>query len=99
MDTEAARELTLTGAGGLRLAAEEWGPEAGRPVLLLHGGGQSRYAWKATAARLAAAGYRVVAYDARGHGDSEWAPDGAYSMDDLAGDVRAVLARFDVPPA
>ncbi len=37
-------------------------------VLLLHGGGQSRHAWDATAQRLHARGYLAAAYDARGHG-------------------------------
>ena len=40
----------------------------------------------------------VLAFDARGHGDSDWAPDGAYSMDDLAADVRAVLAQLRFAP-
>lgn len=93
------RDVERRGADGLRIATEEWGPPEGFPVLLLHGGGQSRQAWKATAARLAAAGYLVVASDARGHGDSEWSPTGAYAMDDFAADVLALLDRFDRPPA
>ena len=87
-----SRALDVRGAGGVRLVGEEHGPPEGRPVLLLHGGGQSRHAWKETAARLAAAGYRVVAMDARGHGDSEWSPEGAYAMDDFATDVTAAKA-------
>lgn len=98
-DSDGARALQLTGADGLQIAAEEWGPPDGEPVLLLHGGGQSRQAWKATAARLARSGYRVLAPDARGHGDSQWSPTAAYSMDDFAADVRRLLERFDRPPA
>ena len=99
MEEPTPRALEVRGAGGVRLVGEERGSPEGRPVLLLHGGGQSRHAWKETAARLATAGYRVVAMDARGHGDSEWSPEGAYAMDDFAADVLAVLERFPLPPA
>jgi pimeloyl-ACP methyl ester carboxylesterase len=82
---------TFTGAGGNRLVASEMGP-AGRPVLLLHGGGQTRHAWSKTARRLAEAGWHAVAVDQRGHGDSEWVPDGAYAFSDFGADA-AVVAR------
>lgn len=70
-------------------------------VVLLHGGGQSRQAWARTARRLHARGYTVVAYDARGHGDSSWDRDGNYDLDALASDLLAVRdqAHFDCPPA
>src|SRR5205823_4830216 len=63
-----------------------------RPVLLLHGGGQTRYAWRTTADRIAQTGMPAYAVDQRGHGDSEWIEDGAYAFDDFAADVD-VLAR------
>lgn len=46
---------------------------------------------------LLKAGYRVVSYDARGHGDSEWSSDGAYSIDDLADDLDTVLELVNGP--
>jgi pimeloyl-ACP methyl ester carboxylesterase len=65
--------------------------DADRPVvLLLHGGGQNRHAWTATARRLHARGYTVAAYDTRGHGDSDWDPTGAYDMEQLAADLLTV---------
>ncbi|HEX2509942.1 MAG TPA: alpha/beta fold hydrolase, partial [Microvirga sp.] len=82
---------TFTGADANRLVASEMGP-AGRPVLLLHGGGQTRHAWSKTARRLAEAGWHAVAVDQRGHGDSEWVPDGAYAFSDFGADA-AVVAR------
>jgi pimeloyl-ACP methyl ester carboxylesterase len=60
------------GAGGVRLAGNSWGDPGAPMVILLHGGGQTRHAWKDTGERLAASGYYSVAWDARGHGDSEW---------------------------
>ena len=41
-------------------------------VILLHGGGQTRHAWKGTTEKLASSGFYAVALDLRGHGDSDW---------------------------
>lgn len=85
-------------ANGLRLAGDSWGEIGDRPVVLLHGGGQTRHAWKGTGERLAGVGYRVVAVDARGHGDSDWADDGDYSLMKMVDDLSVVVADFDQPP-
>ena len=87
----------LDGADGLRLAADWYGPRDGQPVVLLHGGGQTRHAWGVTAKRLAAAGYRVVAIDLRGHGDSEWCGQGDYGFTAFRVDVVQVLGLFERP--
>lgn len=68
-------------------------PDPRAVVLLLHGGGQNRHAWQTTAHRLHALGYTVIAYDARGHGDSDWDPKGLYDIDRLASDLLAVRAH------
>jgi non-heme chloroperoxidase len=73
------------------VAGDAWGPRSGRVVLLQHGGGQTRHAWKGVGERLGAAGYRAVAFDARGHGDSDWAPDGRYGIDPMIEDLQAVV--------
>jgi non-heme chloroperoxidase len=80
-----------TGAGGLAIAGDVWGDPAGPLVLLQHGGGQTRHAWKGAGEALGAAGYHAVAFDARGHGDSGWATDGNYSTDDMVADLIAVV--------
>src|SRR5687767_6734747 len=84
---------SFTGAAGNRLVANEIGHGA-RSALLLHGGGQTRHAWAKTAHRLADAGWVVVAIDQRGHGDSEWVPDGAYAFADYAADAATVAGRI-----
>ncbi|HET6954198.1 MAG TPA: alpha/beta hydrolase [Acidimicrobiales bacterium] len=89
---------TLAGAG-LTLAADAYGPPDGPPVVLLHGGGQTRHAWDGTARLLGAAGWRATTVDLRGHGDSDWAGEGGYSLDDFAADVRCVAAAQTRPPA
>lgn len=79
-------------APGVRLAVERRG-HASRTVLLGHGGGQTRHAWERTAATLAERGWRSVAHDLRGHGDSAWHPEGDYRIDALAEDVVGLAAR------
>ncbi|HSV78023.1 MAG TPA: alpha/beta hydrolase [Ramlibacter sp.] len=76
---------------GLRIAADTWGDPNGPLVVLLHGGGQTRHAWRSTARKLGAAGYHAVAYDLRGHGDSDWSPDGDYAQETFARDLQAVI--------
>lgn len=73
------------------IAGDTWGDRGARVVVLLHGGGQTRHAWKGTGRLLASAGYRAVAFDARGHGDSGWALDGDYGQPAMVADLEAVL--------
>jgi len=77
------------GASGNTLVGDVYGEE-GPPVLLLHGGGQTRHAWKKTAELIAGLGRVAYAVDQRGHGDSEWVADGAYQYDDFAADARVL---------
>lgn len=91
-------ELELSGHGGLRLRAEVFGGEAAPPVLLLHGGGQTRHAWGGTARALAEDGWSAVAVDLRGHGESEWAPDGDYAFESFAADVVSIARGCASPP-
>ncbi len=83
--------VTLAGHQGLSLVANHAGPQNGPPVLLLHGGGQTRHAWEKTARRLADAGYRAIYPDQRGHGDSAWHDEGHYAFIDFAADLAALL--------
>jgi pimeloyl-ACP methyl ester carboxylesterase len=48
---------------------------------------------------LAESGYHVIAYDARGHGDSDWDPEGRYDSDTLVADLAAVLVQCAHQPA
>ncbi|WP_418319878.1 alpha/beta fold hydrolase [Piscinibacter sakaiensis] len=82
------------GHGGIRIAADSWGPAGGPLVLLQHGGGQTRHAWKGAGEVLGAAGYHAVAFDARGHGDTDWAPDGLYGQDVMVRDLQCVVAAL-----
>ena len=81
------------------MQADEWGPERAPTVVLMHGGGQTRRSWSGAAREFSAAGYRVINLDARGHGESEWPPDGRYTLDALCDDIEAVVASAPGPVA
>ncbi|MFR9751980.1 alpha/beta fold hydrolase [Nocardia sp. 004] len=89
--------LRLRGAGDIELAADQFGPSDGPLVVFLHGGGQNRHSWKQTGARLGAAGMRVITLDARGHGDSQWAPDRDYQRSTMVRDLLLVLDQLGAP--
>ena len=82
------------GHDGITIAGDAWGDPDGPLVILQHGGGQTRHAWKGAGETLGAAGYHAVAFDARGHGDSDWAPDGRYGQDLMVADLEAVVAQL-----
>jgi pimeloyl-ACP methyl ester carboxylesterase len=91
--------LRIATRGGLMLRGEMTGHGEAPLVLLAHGGGQTRHAWSATAARLAGEGFDVARYDARGHGDSDWSPDRDYRMETHAGDMIDALRAIGRPAA
>jgi pimeloyl-ACP methyl ester carboxylesterase len=86
---ETPAAATFIGSSGNRLAAVVYG-EQGTPVMLLHGGGQTRHAWRNTADVIVRLGCVAYAIDQRGHGDSEWVADGVYDFPAFAADARAV---------
>ena len=80
---------------GLRVGVHAWGPEsAPLRVLLLHDLGESGASLASIARPLAARGHRVVAPDARGHGDSQWSASSAYSPSALAADAVALILEL-----
>ena len=84
---------TFIGAAGNKLVADVFG-DSGSPVLLLHGGGQTRHAWFKTAEEIARKGHTAYALDQRGHGDSEWVANGYYEFSDYAADAKVVAAEL-----
>jgi pimeloyl-ACP methyl ester carboxylesterase len=96
--TSSSQTITYTTDAGLRLVGDAWGASDAPPVLLLHGGGQTRHAWGTTAQSLAERGWYAVSLDMRGHGDSDWAPDGDYTIDAFVADLHSVIRHCGQPP-
>ncbi|MFC7081080.1 alpha/beta fold hydrolase [Halorussus caseinilyticus] len=67
-------------------------------VALVEGLGYGRWMWRWQRDRLADEGYRVVVFDNRGTGDSD-APEGPYTIAEMASDLEAVLADAGVERA
>jgi len=87
-------QIEFQGFGGVKLAGTAFGSPENPPVLLLPSLGQVREFWHGSAAALAEAGRYAICVDLRGHGDSEYSPDGQYGLDAYIGDLRAVLAAL-----
>jgi pimeloyl-ACP methyl ester carboxylesterase len=90
------RATAVTAADGTRLHAEVLGPDDAPTIVLAHGYALSQHAWHHQRRALSGR-YRVVAYDQRGHGGSEEAATGDYSMRVLGRDLAAVLAATTRP--
>ncbi len=85
---------------GRRFHYTEWGPPAAPTVVLLHGVTGHARTWD-DEARALGRDRHVIALDQRGHGDSDPAPDGDYTLPALVGDITAFadaqrLARFEL---
>jgi non-heme chloroperoxidase len=87
----------FAGCGGIGLAADVGGEPAHPPAILMHGGGQTRHSWRMAARSLVRMGYHVISLDLRGHGESDWAADGDYSIDAFVADLKAIAATLSAP--
>lgn len=83
---------------GVTLAVDDEG--SGDAVVLLHGFPELAYSWRYQIPALVGAGYRAIAFDQRGYGDSSKPADIAeYSLSNLVGDVVGVLDASDIETA
>ena len=82
----------------LRLHYVDWGNPDRPPLLLLHGGRDHCRNWDWTAAALRD-DWHVIAPDLRGHGDSQWSPDGSYTMAGYIYDLAQLVHQQRLAPA
>lgn len=87
----------LTTREGVKLATDIAGEPFNQRIIFVHGG-QSRQAWRATLGMMAASGYSVLSYDLRGHGQSDWAQNGDYSLNAHIRDLTAIVNASARPP-
>ena len=78
---------------GINLHYLEWGNTDRPTILMLHGISQQAHSWDFISLPLSV-DYRVIALDQRGHGDSDWSPNGNYSTDIYVGDIEGVVGAM-----
>ncbi len=93
------RPSTYRMRDGVEIVADVGGPEDAPVVVFMHGGGQTRHSWSGALPPLIHAGYRVINYDARGHGESSWSKDGVYTISLRAHDLATILKDVTTPVA
>ena len=71
---------------------------SGQPVVLIHGWPLSHRMWESQITALCDAGYRCIAYDRRGFGDSG-KPSGGYDYDSFASDLNDLMTQLDLRDA
>ncbi len=90
-----SRHISLP--NGERIHVAESGPRDGAPVLLCHGWGACVYGWAGTLPVLAAAGYRAIAVDLRGHGRSDGGdPASAYTTPAMTAQLAAIIDALGI---
>ena len=97
-EVDQTEPMTFAGHRGITIAGDRRGDPDAPTVLLLHGGGQTRYSWGGTANALARRGWCAITLDARGHGESGWDAAGDYSLTAFALDVVEVARSLDTVP-
>lgn len=81
----------------LRLHYADWGNPDAPPLLLVHGGRDHCRNWDWVAQELRK-DWHVICPDLRGHGDSQWSPDGNYPMDAFVYDLAQLVHQLDLAP-
>jgi esterase len=79
--------------GNMRFHYLDWGTAGKRSVLFLHGGGLNAHTWDLVCLSLRD-DYHCLALDLRGHGDSEWSPEGDYAIASHVRDVEGFVDQL-----
>ncbi len=81
----------------LRLHYVDWGNVEAPPLLLVHGGRDHCRNWDWLAQELRR-DWHIIAPDLRGHGDSQWSPDGSYTMAGYIYDLAQLIHQQRLAP-
>ena len=85
------------GFDGLDLVADCYGDPGNQAIIFAHGGGQTRHAWGMAAKTMGQQGFYAVAFDSRGHGDSDWCPKGNYQLSAYGKDMGNLAKQLNDP--
>ena len=77
-------------ANGMNFHYLEWGDSSKPTVVMLHGVSQQAHSWDFVSLALSP-DYHILAVDQRGHGDTDWAADGTYTLDAMQADIDGVV--------
>jgi non-heme chloroperoxidase len=86
---------TITTKDGVRIFYKDWGPKDAQPIVFHHGWPLSADDWDSQMLFFLSQGYRVVAFDRRGHGRSDQT-DSGNDMDTYASDTADLVAALDL---
>ena len=89
----------LTTPSGITVEYDLWGKVKRDAILLLHGGGQTRHSWNATAEKITQVDGCAITMDLRGHGDSDWSHGGDYELSDFSEDVAFLIDTLEIQPS
>ncbi len=102
MKTKPCRQevVEFVGAEGNRLVATLYRGDRDSdpdkpPILLMHGGGQTRHSWQGAAKLFAERGNLAITVDARGHGDSEWVSSQNYTFEHYSDDLVSLTTEVN----
>ncbi len=88
--------MSFVKVGGLRLHFQQWGPsDAVASVVLVHGLGSNSHIWDLVGPSVGADGFRVVAPDQRGHGESDQ-PNQGYDFGSVVADLAGLMDAIGV---
>jgi len=93
--TSAAYTDRFITVNGLKLHYLDWGNDSKPPFIMLHGISRVAHQFDHLAPYFKD-DYHVIAIDMRGHGDSEWSPEGAYLVEDYVKDLEAFVDKLDL---
>ncbi len=85
-------------SNGLRLHFVEWGRHEAPVLILIHGGYDNSRSWDPVAHAIAH-GFRVIAPDLRGHGESQWSVEGHYALIDHVEDLANLIRHLGIASA
>jgi non-heme chloroperoxidase len=86
---------TVKTGDGTVLFYKDWGPKEAQPIMFHHGWPLSSDDWDSQMLFFLSHGYRVIAHDRRGHGQSDQT-DAGNDMDTYAADVTALVEALDL---